>query len=112
MTNKSSLPYRQGDILLVPVEKIPEGLTEIPRQNGCIVLAEGEVTGHLHMIEAPEVTFLATDLEEIEGRFLKVEAESALTHPEHGTIDLEPGSYEVVRQREYTEVGGVSMVAD
>lgn len=112
MKTKSSSPYRQGDILLVPVEKIPDGLNEIPRRQGRIILAEGEATGHLHMIEAPEATFLAQDIEEIEGRFIAVEQEVALTHPEHRTIQIAPGFYEVVRQREYTEVGGVSVVAD
>ena len=105
-------PLRQGDILLVPVEKVPKGLNEIPRVNGRIVLAEGEATGHLHAIEAPEAIFKAEDIESIEGRFLEVEAEVALTHPEHDTIVLEPGAYEVRRQREYSEAGGIQVVAD
>jgi len=103
---------RQGDILLVPVEKLPDGLTEVPREKGRIILAEGEETGHLHAIASPEATFLAEDLNEIEGRFLKVEAEVALTHPEHDTVTLEPGVFEGRRQREYTEAGGISVVAD
>lgn len=103
---------RQGDILLIPVATLPEGLKEIPRDHGRIVLAEGEATGHLHAIEAPEATFLATDLAEIEGRFLAVEAEVDLTHPEHDTVTLPPGAYEVRRQREYADAGGVSYVAD
>jgi hypothetical protein len=119
-TNEGGSVKRQGDILLVPVEKMPDGLTEVPREKGKIILAEGEITNHLHAIEAPEATFLAEDLESIEGRFLVVEAEAAtagaagvaLEHPEHDTIVLEPGVYEVRRQREYTEAGGISVVAD
>jgi hypothetical protein len=112
---------RQGDILLVPVEKVPDGLKEVPRENGAIVLAEGEATGHLHKIEAPEATFLADDLASIEGRFLIIEAEAAtadaaqgvaLEHPEHDTVVLEPGAYEVRRQREYGAAGGIETVAD
>jgi hypothetical protein len=103
---------RQGDILLVPVDAVPDGLKEVPRQKGKIVLAEGETTGHLHAIDAPEAIFKAEDLAEIEGRFLEVEAEVALTHPEHDTIQVAPGNYEVRRQREYTEAGGISVVAD
>lgn len=103
---------RQGDILLIPVDEVPKGLTEVPRENGKIVLAEGEATGHLHMIEAPEATFLASDLAEIEGRFLAVEAEVALTHPEHDAVTIEPGTYEVRRQRSYTEAGGIELVTD
>jgi hypothetical protein len=103
---------RQGDILLVPVENLPDGLTEVPRENGKIVLAEGEVTGHLHAIDSPEAMFMAEDLEQIEGRFLVIEAEVALKHPEHDTITLDPGLYEVRRQREYTAAGGIDVVAD
>jgi len=105
-------PRRQGDILLVPVEAVPDGLVEVPRENGRIILAEGEETGHLHMIESPEALFSAEDLDSIELRFLQVEAEVELVHPEHDTIMLEPGAYEVRRQREYTEAGGISIVAD
>lgn len=103
---------RQGDILLVPVDELPAGLTEVPREDGRIVLAEGEATGHLHMIEAPEATFLATDLADIEGRFLAVEEEVALEHPEHDTVTLAPGNYEVRRQKSYAQAGGVEFVAD
>ena len=41
---KAQAVKRQGDILLVPVKKLPANLTEVPRQRGRIVLAEGETT--------------------------------------------------------------------
>lgn len=105
--------YRQGDILITPIAELPEGLRELPRdERGRIVLAEGEATGHLHAIVEPEATFLATDLGELAERFLAVEAEVALTHPEHDTITLAPGAYRVERQRAYTEAGGIKVVAD
>jgi hypothetical protein len=104
---------RQGDILLVPVERLPDELTEVPREGGRIVLAEGEATGHLHAIDAPEAIFLATDLADIEGRFLAVEEEEVkLEHPEHDTVTVAPGNYEVRRQREYSQAGGMEFVAD
>lgn len=103
---------RQGDILLVPVSEAPEGLREIPRRNGAIVLAEGEQTGHLHAIESTDATFLAADLDEMAERFLAVESEVALVHPEHDTVTLEPGTYRVERQRSYTQAGGIELVAD
>jgi hypothetical protein len=105
-------PYRQGDILLVPIDKVPAGLTEIPREDGKIVLAEGEATGHMHEIEAPEARFLTADVRELDKRFLEIEAEVELIHPEHDTVKLEPGAYEVRRQREYTRAGGIELVAD
>lgn len=98
--------------MLVPVKEVPENLVEVPRENGRIVLAEGEATGHLHAIDSPEALFRAVDLDEIEGRFLEIEAEVELTHPEHDTIVLEPGKYEVRRQRVYSEAGGIQVVAD
>jgi hypothetical protein len=103
---------RQGDILLVEVDELPKELTEVPRQGGRIVLAEGEATGHLHEIESPEAKFLASDLDEIEGRFLAVEEEVKLGHPEHDTVTVPPGNYEVRRQNEYQEAGGIRRVAD
>lgn len=91
---------RQGDILLVPVDEIPKGLRPVPREQGRMVLAHGEVTGHAHVIEGDAV-FLAEDLEEMEGRFLKVEQDAELVHDEHSTLKVPAGSYEVRRQREY-----------
>ena len=44
--------YRQGDVLIVPVESIPEELDPVDREDGRVVLAHGEVTGHAHAIEA------------------------------------------------------------
>jgi hypothetical protein len=103
---------RQGDILLVPVERLPDGLIEVPREDGKIILAEGEATGHLHMIDSEKATFLAEDIAQIEDRFLAVEEEVALEHPEHDTVTLAPGNYEVRRQREYDQAGGIELVAD
>jgi len=44
--------YRQGDVPLVPVARIPESAVELPRTNGKVILAFGEVTGHHHRFES------------------------------------------------------------
>jgi hypothetical protein len=88
--------YRQGDVLIVPVNE----LEKVPLEAGRIVLAHGEATGHAHVVEG-EATFLAADLEDLERRFLLIEAEAMVVHDEHDTITLPPGAYEVRRQREY-----------
>src|SRR5258708_19796990 len=44
--------YRQGDVLIIPVEWIPEKLDPVDRENGRVVLAHGEVTGHAPAIMA------------------------------------------------------------
>jgi hypothetical protein len=93
--------FRQGDVLIRPVQKIPKGLKKVPLENGRVILAHGEVTGHAHAVLG-DVEFLAADLEDLEQRFLLVESEAQVVHDEHGTITLPPGGYEIVRQREYT----------
>ena len=93
--------YRQGDVLLERVNDIPAGLTTVPRDDGRVILAYGEVTGHAHAVVG-DVEFLAADLEDLEERFLRVEGEAAIVHEEHDTIALPSGNYRVVRQREYT----------
>jgi hypothetical protein len=102
--------FRQGDVMLVPVKGLPDGLVEVPRENGRIVLAHGEVTGHAHVIEG-EALFLAADLEEMTERFLAVEEECELVHDEHDTIKVPAGVHEVRRQSEYAPEAP-RMVAD
>lgn len=92
--------FRQGDVLLRRVNKIPGGLQAVPLDRGRVILAYGEVTGHAHAVEG-DVEFLAADLAEREERFLRVEREASVVHEEHDTITLRPGDYRVVRQREY-----------
>lgn len=103
--------YRQGDVLIAATDTIPDGLTEVPRDNGRIVLAYGEVTGHAHAIDDPTALLLAEDVADIEERFLQVEREVQLVHEEHDTILLPPGNYIVRRQREYAPEAN-TLVAD
>ena len=94
--------YRQGDVLIQRVNKIPKGLKPLPRdEHGRLVLAEGERTGHAHVVEG-DALFLAADLDEMTDRYLRIEQEALVVHDEHDTITLPPGDYQIVRQREYT----------
>lgn len=94
--------YRQGDVLITEVKHIPAGLKPIPREQGRVVLAHGEVTGHAHVIDSDHALFLGADLEDMADRFLRVEQECQVVHDEHDTIVLPPGDYRIVRQREYS----------
>lgn len=94
--------YRQGDVLVVESTKTPASLTPIPLENGRLILAHGEVTGHAHVIEGTAELFTPSDATDLEERFLRIEAEARLVHDEHDTITLPPGDYRVLRQREYT----------
>lgn len=42
---------RQGDVLLIPVDSVPEDAREKPLFKGHVVLAYGESTGHYHRFE-------------------------------------------------------------
>ena len=97
--------YRQGDVLLIPVKSIPKGANELPRDNGRVVLAYGEVTGHAHAFSSGRATMFREDGSGGGGgTFLLVKggAPAALRHEEHTTVKVPPGNYEVRRQREYT----------
>lgn len=94
--------FRQGDVLVVPVEEMPADLKKVPLEGGRLVLAHGEVTGHAHVVEGPAELFTPADVDDLERRFLRVEQEVELVHDEHSTITLPPGDYEVRRQREYS----------
>lgn len=94
--------YRQGDVLLIAVAAVPGRAVPVPRDQGEVVLAYGEVTGHRHAIAEPHAELLALPDQEIERRFLRIVGDKALLrHEEHDTITLPPGTYQVVRQREY-----------
>jgi hypothetical protein len=94
-----SLHYRQGDVLVVAVDAIPPSATPVPGQDGRLVLAEGEATGHAHAVASPHAILLSD--EETDRRFLRLAADAVLGHEEHAPILLPAGSYEVRRQREY-----------
>lgn len=92
---------RQGDVLIVPVYNIPSTTKLVAREGGRLILAHGEATGHAHAIVdesaelvtaegSSELYLLVHGLEAVE-----------LVHDEHDTLSIAPGSYRVVRQREY-----------
>jgi hypothetical protein len=104
--------FRQGDVLLVPAERLPEHARSLPRDaRGRLVLALGEVTGHAHAVAAPDAELL-DDTGPVGGRFLRIVTEAQLTHEEHAAIPLPPGLYRVVRQHEYAPGWGQRQVAD
>jgi hypothetical protein len=92
---------RQGDVFIERIEaKEPEG-EEIPKDNGRVVLAYGEVTGHAHAIKSDGARLFFLDKNKGLRR-LVVKRATALKHEEHGPISLPAGDYAVIQQREYT----------
>lgn len=88
---------RQGDVLLVKVSDLPDGVTRQAFQ-GRVVLAYGEVTGHSHTLTA-EKSALFVDKA---GRsWVVVDEPDVLEHQEHNPISLGVGIYRLIRQVEY-----------
>ena len=90
--------YRQGDVLIQEVASVPASATETKRDNGRVILAYGEVTGHAHAIIDPMTVKLSDGIEE----YLQVAEVAAIRHEEHSTITLPAANYRIVHQREYT----------
>lgn len=93
-----TLIFRQGDVLLRPVTRIPEGAKPVESQ-GRVVLAYGEVTGHAHAFYSRATMFRDDGL----GRtFISAEAGAELRHEEHTALQVPPGEYELINQLQYT----------
>ena len=105
--------YRQGDVLVVPIDpsELPDGLVPAPRdRGGRMVLARGEATGHAHVVTGEGLTLLCLP-DDIEAMFLHVRVYGRVGHEEHAPIALPVGYYRIVRQREYLP-GSIRRVAD
>lgn len=94
--------YRQGDVLIIPIKSIPRNVEVIERENGRIVLAHGEVTGHAHAIKDKRAALFSDP--KLAAIFMHVSGDVPvdLEHDEHTTIAIPPGNYRVVIQREYS----------
>jgi hypothetical protein len=94
--------FRQGDVLIVPIAKLPAGLEPVEREHGRFVLAHGEVTGHAHAIRDKRAALFRDP--KLAAIFMHVSGDGpvALDHQEHDTIHIPPGDYQIIRQREYT----------
>lgn len=97
----SQQPYRQGDVLLIPCTAIPAGAQEEVPEQGRVVLARGELTGHAHTMAADRVRYFRDD--GLSQGYVRIDGGDPvpLTHEEHAALAIPPGSYRVVRQREY-----------
>lgn len=97
--------FRQGDILITrvtdPNSVSLDGAKTVDRDNGRVVLAYGEVTGHAHALHDDNATLVEVANGD---RYLRIvgDSEVELRHEEHSKISLTPGLYKVTRQREYS----------
>jgi hypothetical protein len=83
--------WRQGDVLLVEVKKIPNGSKDIT-PDGRLIFMWGEVTNHCHAINEPKAKARLLDVQA--ERYLQVLSEVTITHEEHAPIVLREGKYQ------------------
>ena len=109
--------YRQGDILLVPIAPLADRQIKRIRENG--ILAYGEATGHKHKIRDEDQENVMVVEAEDGSDFLEaiiVRNQSAeIVHEdadgneaEHLPIEVPPGTYQVVHQREADPLSATS----
>lgn len=98
----NKIVYRHGDVgLRKATRKDAEWSAKGERVQpvgGRLVLAEGETTGHTHSMDAATCELFRLP----EGMVLVVREETPLVHQEHAPINVAPGTYWVVGQREYS----------
>jgi hypothetical protein len=100
MTRPNPFPYRQGHILLGREESLPANAVPVPHPPGYVVIATGE-TGREHCFKSERVEIFQQD-----GLlFIEVRGDEPveLSHPEHGVIEVDPGIWKVIEQREEQE---------
>jgi hypothetical protein len=89
---------QQGDVLLYKQSSLPKGLKPVQRDlRRGYVLAEGEVTGHAHCIDAD----IELMLDEAGTMYMKNSDEVTLTHEEHHTKTIPPGIWKIGIVQEY-----------
>jgi hypothetical protein len=122
--------YRQGDLLLVRDDSAELAGQLAPRSDGLVVLAEGESSGHRHVIREPHVQLYASEIVDDDNSELLPRLEhlldvsgidwAALRHEdargdrtgEHSTIVLPPGRYVVIHQLQWADQGRARAVID
>ena len=108
--------YAHGDLLIIPSALAVTGKPE-PVEGGRTILARGETTGHYHSIDARLgrlYRFRPDDMPSgLSIGLLVIDEDGArLEHQEHAPIALDPGTYEVRRQREYDAILEARLVQD
>lgn len=110
---------RQGDVLLVQVSALPNGVSEVPLENGRIVLMHGEVTGHAHAIQQSPAEIVNRAIARARlyaladgTRYLDVQESVEMRHEEHTHHMILPGIYELPIQVDMTTDKMPRRVAD
>jgi len=85
---------RHGDLIFTKVNELPQNLKKVFTGKKFII-AEGEYTGHKHVVEVIDRENTEFDLyQDTQGNYiLDLKTPAQLTHQEHKTITFAPGIY-------------------
>ncbi|KKM07234.1 hypothetical protein LCGC14_1735990 [marine sediment metagenome] len=99
--------YRQGDVILEEIKKLPKGLVLNSKELRII----GE-TGQAHIMEIDEFTPLR--IRGIEypkyTEYAVVKRDTAMVHPEHPSLDVPSGYYGIRRVRTFEPGGAIDVI--
>lgn len=89
--------YRQGDVVLFENSKA-KGVNK--KRANRVVLAEGEITGHVHELvsDKPMDIYFSEKEEPVSVVLYDI---GTIVHDDHSVIEVAPGTYWIVRQTEY-----------
>lgn len=100
---------RQGDVMIIRINAIPPEARPAKRdaqRKGCVI-AEGEATGHAHIVRDKDVSFYEDSVKdhikylEAPGGFTLEHLKDGAPTREHNPHHLAPGIYALVGQMEY-----------
>lgn len=94
---------RQGDVLFIKVDEIPDTAVEAKSEQGKFIVAHSE-TGHHHtVLDRPDTKFYEDKTDPLQAWLEVIGSPNLVEHDRsfdtHGTITLNPGKYSVRRQR-------------
>lgn len=89
---------RHGDVMLKPVTK-KQG--KLIHQSSSYVVAEGKSTGHRHTLSTATKNGIRVFQDEAGVRYLDITGNARIRHKEHKELEVEPGIYQVVIEREH-----------
>jgi hypothetical protein len=88
--------WQQGDVLCFSGASVPGDAVKIEKNSRGHVLAEGESTGHAHVVDSDDCEMFAASGR----RWLNVTSQVIVKHEEHGPLTLDEGVYEIKIVRE------------
>lgn len=90
--------YQQGDVIIEPADAMPADAKKVQARPRGFVLADGEVTGHAHVIDkVADIEFVEKD-----GMFyIRNEKPVTVRHEEHKPVTIPAGIWRVRGVQEY-----------